>query len=78
MLPEWGYGLWKSRDVYEHQRDVEDDFDGPPAGLPLDALVLDSPWETPYNTWEPTRTSSRTSRAWSRASAKPACARSSG
>ena len=28
LLPEWAYGHWKSRDVYEHQRDVEDDFDG--------------------------------------------------
>src|SRR5215475_6062146 len=28
VLPEWGYGYWKSRDVYEHQRDVEEDFDG--------------------------------------------------
>ena len=54
VLPEWGYGHWKSRDVYEHQRDVEDDFDGYLRhGLPLDALVLDSPWETQYNTWEP-------------------------
>jgi alpha-glucosidase (family GH31 glycosyl hydrolase) len=53
LLPEWGYGHWKSRDVYEHQRDVEDDFDGyAEHGLPLDAIVLDSPWETQYNTWE--------------------------
>ena len=28
VLPEWGYGFWKSRDVYEHQDDVLDDFDG--------------------------------------------------
>ena len=28
LLPEWAYGHWKSRDVYEHQRDVEDDFEG--------------------------------------------------
>ena len=53
LLPEWGYGHWKSRDVYEHQRDVEDDFEGYRAHrLPLDAIVLDSPWETQYNTWE--------------------------
>ena len=26
--PSGRYGHWKSRDVYEHQRDVEDDFDG--------------------------------------------------
>jgi alpha-glucosidase (family GH31 glycosyl hydrolase) len=54
VLPEWGYGHWKSRDVYEHQRDVEDDFeDYRRNDLPLDAVVLDSPWETQYNTWEP-------------------------
>ena len=30
LLPEWGYGFWKSRDVYEHQDDVLDDFNGSP------------------------------------------------
>jgi alpha-glucosidase (family GH31 glycosyl hydrolase) len=54
LLPEWGYGHWKSRDVYEHQRDVESDFDCyANHRLPLDAIVLDSPWETTYNTWKP-------------------------
>jgi alpha-glucosidase (family GH31 glycosyl hydrolase) len=52
LLPEWGYGHWKSRDIYEHQRVVEEDFDGYRAhGLPLDAIVIDSPWESQYNTW---------------------------
>jgi alpha-glucosidase (family GH31 glycosyl hydrolase) len=54
LLPEWAYGHWKSRDVYEHQRHVLDDFEGyREHGLPLDAIVIDSPWETQYNTWEP-------------------------
>ena len=53
LLPEWGYGHWKSRDIYDHQRDVEADFDGyREHALPLDAIVIDSPWETQYNTWE--------------------------
>ena len=53
LLPEWGYGHWKSRDVYEHQDDVLDDFHGYERNaLPLDAIVIDSPWETQYNTWE--------------------------
>jgi alpha-glucosidase (family GH31 glycosyl hydrolase) len=53
LLPEWGYGFWKSRDVYEHQDDVLDDLDGfRRHGIALDAIVLDSPWETQYNTWE--------------------------
>ena len=31
-----------------------EDFDGCRwHGIPLDAIVLDSPWETQYNTWEP-------------------------
>jgi alpha-glucosidase (family GH31 glycosyl hydrolase) len=52
LLPEWGYGHWKSRDVYEHQDDVMDDFEGyRRSDLPLDAVVIDSPWETQYNTW---------------------------
>jgi alpha-glucosidase (family GH31 glycosyl hydrolase) len=53
LLPEWAYGHWKSRDVYEHQSDVEDDWRGYRRNsLPLDAIVIDSPWETQYNTWE--------------------------
>ena len=52
LLPEWAYGHWKSRDVYPHQRDVEADVDGyARRGIPLDAIVIDSPWETQYNTW---------------------------
>jgi alpha-glucosidase (family GH31 glycosyl hydrolase) len=54
LLPAWGYGYWKSRDVYEHQDDAEEDFNGCRwHGIPLDAIVLDSPWETQYNTCEP-------------------------
>ncbi|MBA3263980.1 MAG: hypothetical protein H0T69_16230 [Thermoleophilaceae bacterium] len=54
LLPEWAYGHWKSRDVYEHQRDVEDDLEGYRHNqIALDAIVINSPWETQYNTWEP-------------------------
>jgi alpha-glucosidase (family GH31 glycosyl hydrolase) len=53
VLPEWGYGVWKSRDVHEHQDDVLDDFNGfRRHDIPLDAIVIDSPWATQYNTWE--------------------------
>jgi len=53
LLPEWAYGHWKSRDVYNHQTEADDDFEGYRRhGLPLDAIVLDSPWATQYNTWE--------------------------
>ena len=54
LLPAWGYGFWKSRDVYEHQDHVLEDVHGCRwHGIPIDAIVLDSPWETQYNTWEP-------------------------
>ena len=53
VVPEWGYGFWKSRDVHEHQDDVLDDFHGfRRHGIALDAIVIDSPWATQYNTWE--------------------------
>jgi alpha-glucosidase (family GH31 glycosyl hydrolase) len=53
LVPEWGYGFWKSRDVHEHQDDVLDDFHGfRRCEIPLDAIVIDSPWATQYNTWE--------------------------
>lgn len=52
QLPEWGYGFWKSRDVHEHQDDVLDDYEGCRRNaIPLDAIVIDSPWATQYNTW---------------------------
>ncbi len=53
LLPEWGYGFWKSRDVYEHRDDVVAEHAGfRRHGIPLDAIVIDSPWATQYNTWE--------------------------
>ena len=54
VQPEWGYGHWKSRDVHPHQDDVVEDAVGAAwHGIPLDAVVIDSPWETQYNTWIP-------------------------
>jgi alpha-glucosidase (family GH31 glycosyl hydrolase) len=53
VLPEWGYGFRKSRDVHEHRDDVLDDFHGfRRHQIPLDAIVIDSPWATQSNTWE--------------------------
>ncbi|HEX8976950.1 MAG TPA: TIM-barrel domain-containing protein [Solirubrobacteraceae bacterium] len=53
LLPEWGYGFWKSRDIHEHQDDVVDDHQGfRRHRIPLDAIVIDSPWATQYNTWQ--------------------------
>jgi alpha-glucosidase (family GH31 glycosyl hydrolase) len=53
VLPEWGYGFWKSRDVHEDREAILDDFDGfRRCRIPLDAIVVDSPWATQYNSWE--------------------------
>ncbi len=53
LLPEWGYGFWKSRDFHEHADDVIDDLEGfRRCGIALDAIVIDSPWATQYNSWE--------------------------
>ena len=53
LLPEWGYGFWKSRDVHEDREAVIDDYDGfRRHEIPLDAIVIDSPWATQYNSWE--------------------------
>ena len=53
LLPEWAYGHWKSRDIHRHADDVLDDLHGYRwHGIPLDAIVIDSPWETQYNTWQ--------------------------
>jgi alpha-glucosidase (family GH31 glycosyl hydrolase) len=54
VLAEWAYGYWKSRDFHEHEDEVFEDLHGCRwHGIPLDAIVLDSPWETNYNSWEP-------------------------
>jgi alpha-glucosidase (family GH31 glycosyl hydrolase) len=53
LMPEWGYGFWKSRDIHEDRDAVLDDYDGfRRNGIPLDAIVIDSPWATQYNSWE--------------------------
>jgi alpha-glucosidase (family GH31 glycosyl hydrolase) len=52
LLPEWGYGFWKSRDIYEDQADLMGELEAFLArSIPLDAIVIDSPWATQYNTW---------------------------
>lgn len=54
LLPAWGYGFWKSRDIHQHQDEVMEDVHGCRwHDIPVDAVVLDSPWETNYNTWRP-------------------------
>ena len=75
VLPEWGYGFWKSRDVYPHQRDAEADW----SGLPR---ARDSAWTRSCSTrpgrrnttrGSSTRTSSRTRRGTCRGCGRTAC-----
>lgn len=54
LLPEWSAGIWRGADVYPDRAAALADRDRfRELGLPLDALVIDSPWETQYNSWVP-------------------------
>ena len=80
LLPEWAYGHWKSRDVYEHQDDVEDDLRGYrghelPARRDRDRLAVG---DAVQHLAASTRTSSRTRADWSRRCARTGCGRWSG
>lgn len=54
--PPWAFGLWKSRDVHHNADSVYADVERlREYGIPASVLVLDSPWETGYNTFEVNR-----------------------
>jgi alpha-D-xyloside xylohydrolase len=51
--PPWSLALWKSRDVHHNQDSVIADVERlRDYGIPASVLVIDSPWETGYNTFE--------------------------
>ncbi len=51
LPPYWAFAPWKSRDYHVSERDVYEDIDKyRQLGLPASVLVIDSPWETNYNT----------------------------
>ncbi|MEJ2503922.1 MAG: glycoside hydrolase family 31 protein, partial [Gemmatimonadota bacterium] len=55
--PPWAFGLWKSRDVHHTADSVYADVDRLRGyGIPASVLVIDSPWETGYNTFVVNRT----------------------
>ena len=55
--PPWAFGLWKSRDVHHNRDSVLVDVERlRQHRIPASVLVLDSPWETGYNTFEVNRT----------------------
>ena len=50
--PPWAFALWKSRDVHHNADSVYADVERlREHGIPSSVLVLDSPWETGYNTF---------------------------
>lgn len=54
LMPEWSAGVWRGADIYPDRAAAMADVDRfRDLGLPLDALVIDSPWETQYNSWVP-------------------------
>lgn len=54
--PPWAFALWKSRDVHHSADSVHADVERlREYGIPASVLVLDSPWETGYNTFEVNR-----------------------
>ena len=54
--PPWAFALWKSRDVHHNADSVHADVERlREYGIPASVLVLDSPWETGYNTFEVNR-----------------------
>ena len=51
--PPWAFGLWKSRDVHHNQDSVYADIERLRRyKIPASVLVIDSPWETGYNTFD--------------------------
>jgi alpha-D-xyloside xylohydrolase len=54
--PPWAFALWKSRDVHHTADSVYADIQRlREYGIPASVLVIDSPWETGYNTFEVNR-----------------------
>ena len=78
LLPEWAYGHWKSRDVYEHEATCSTTSTAIAPPIPLDAIVIDSPWETQYNTWQFNPQQFPDPPGWSTGCAARACGPSSG
>ena len=51
--PKWAFNTWKSRDVYQGEEEVYEDAEQMRAHkIPCNVIVIDSPWETSFNTFE--------------------------
>jgi len=53
LPPYWAFAPWQSRDYHSSQREVLEDIDRTrELGLPASVIVIDSPWETAYNSYQ--------------------------
>jgi alpha-D-xyloside xylohydrolase len=53
LPPYWAFAPWKARDYYQDETQVKEDVDKNRAlGLPASVILIDSPWETAYNSYK--------------------------
>ncbi len=51
--PYWAFAPWMGRDFYKDDAEVWEDVDrGRELGLPASVILIDSPWETSYNSYK--------------------------
>ncbi len=51
--PYWAFAPWMGRDFYRNEAEVREDVDrGRELGLPASVILIDSPWETSYNSYK--------------------------
>ena len=54
LPPYWAFAPWQARDFHQNQQQVMEDIDKTRAlGLPASVLLIDSPWATAYNSYQP-------------------------
>jgi alpha-D-xyloside xylohydrolase len=51
--PYWAFAPWKGRDFHQNEAQVKEDVDkNRQLGLPASVILIDSPWETSYNSYK--------------------------
>ena len=54
LPPYWAFAPWQARDFHQTQAQVTEDIDETRVlGLPASVILIDSPWETAYNSYLP-------------------------
>ena len=52
LPPYWAFAPWKGRDFHQNEGQVKEDVDkNRQLGLPASVILIDSPWETAYNSY---------------------------